>query len=54
MEKAAQSVGTWDVLILNAGYLSTPAHIAKAPLDDYWKNYEVHFMQMTNLSEITC
>jgi NADP-dependent 3-hydroxy acid dehydrogenase YdfG len=51
MEKVAQSVGTWDVLILNAGHLSAPASIVKAPLDDYWKNYEVHFMPTTTSSE---
>jgi NAD(P)-dependent dehydrogenase (short-subunit alcohol dehydrogenase family) len=40
MGKVAQSVGTWDVLVLNAGYISTPAPIAKAPLEDYFQNYE--------------
>jgi len=54
MEKVAQSVGTWDVLILNAGHLSAPAPIAKAPLDDYWKNYEVHFMRTKIFSEPIC
>jgi NADP-dependent 3-hydroxy acid dehydrogenase YdfG len=44
MEKVATAVGTWDVMILNAGYISAPAPIAKAPLDNYWKNYEVHLM----------
>ena len=41
MEKVAQAVGTWDVLILNAAYLSAPAPIVESPLDSYWKNYEV-------------
>jgi NADP-dependent 3-hydroxy acid dehydrogenase YdfG len=54
MEKVAQNVGTWDVLILNAGHLSAPASIVKAPLDDYWKNYEVHFMPTTTSSESIC
>lgn len=45
MEKVAHTVGIWDVLILNAGYISTPAPVAKAPLDDYWKNYEVRLIQ---------
>lgn len=44
MEKIAKAVGTWDVLVLNAGYISAPAPISKAPLDDYWKNYEVRFI----------
>ena len=41
MDKVAKTVGNWDVLILNAGYISTPSPVANARLDDYWKNYEV-------------
>ena len=44
METVAKAVGTWDVLILNAAYISAPVPIAKAPLNDYWKNYEVRVM----------
>ena len=40
-QAVAQAVGTWDVFILNAGYISTPSKIADGNLDDYWKNYEV-------------
>ncbi|KAF2180458.1 short chain dehydrogenase, partial [Zopfia rhizophila CBS 207.26] len=38
--KVAGSVSTWDVLVLNAGFLSAPSMIASADIDDYWKNYE--------------
>ena len=37
----AAEVGTWDVLILNAGYLPNPTPIASASLSDYWAAYEV-------------
>jgi NADP-dependent 3-hydroxy acid dehydrogenase YdfG len=41
MEKIAQTVGIWDVAVLNAGYISTPSPVAKADIGDYWKAYEV-------------
>ncbi|KAF2458350.1 hypothetical protein BDY21DRAFT_284214 [Lineolata rhizophorae] len=42
MQKIASEVGQWDVLVLNAGYISTPAPIAKAPLEEYWGNFETN------------
>ena len=41
MQKVAESVGTWDVAILNAGYMPTPIQVVKADISDYWKAYEV-------------
>ena len=41
MTKVAETVGTWDVFIMNAGYISTPSPIDRADLDDYWRSYEV-------------
>lgn len=41
VQRIADAVGTWDVLIVNAGYLPAPSPAAKAHLDDYWKSYEV-------------
>ena len=37
----AEEVGTWDVLVLNAGYLPEPAPITKTSIQEYWKTYEV-------------
>ena len=34
-EKIAGAVGTWDVFILNAGYVPTPSPITSCDLDDY-------------------
>jgi hypothetical protein len=41
MEKIAQTVGIWDIAVLNAGYISTPSPVAKTDIGDYWKAYEV-------------
>ncbi|KAL8900592.1 MAG: hypothetical protein Q9192_000979 [Flavoplaca navasiana] len=41
MGKIAVEVGTWDILILNAGHLANPTPVASATLADYWASYEV-------------
>ena len=41
MANVALQVGTWDVLVLNAGYIPKPAHVAAADLEDSWLAYEV-------------
>lgn len=38
--KAANAIGTWNVLAANAGYLSSPAFITENP-EDWWKGFEV-------------
>jgi NAD(P)-dependent dehydrogenase (short-subunit alcohol dehydrogenase family) len=43
MQKVVNEVGSWDVLVFNAGYFSSPAAAAKADIGDYWKAYEVRF-----------
>jgi NADP-dependent 3-hydroxy acid dehydrogenase YdfG len=43
MKKIAVAVGRWDVLILNAGYISPPSPLAQSPAYEYWRNYEVCF-----------
>ena len=41
MHHIAAEVGAWDVFILNAGHIASPASITSADLSDYWKTYEV-------------
>lgn len=41
MKLVAQEIGTWDVLIMAAGHISSPAPIVSADLNDYWQSYEV-------------
>ena len=51
IKKVAESVGTWDVLILNAGYVSR-GKVTEAPLSEWWRPFEVsHLLScLTNLS----
>ena len=38
----AAVVGTWDVLVLNAGFTSSPAPIAQtSSVNDWWQSFEV-------------
>lgn len=37
----AAVTGTWDILILAAGYLAGPASIRESSVDDWWKSFEV-------------
>ncbi|KAL9027761.1 MAG: hypothetical protein Q9196_003765 [Gyalolechia fulgens] len=46
MEKIAAEVGTWDVLILNAGYMPKPGPIASADISEYWAAYETNVLSI--------
>ena len=41
VKKAADEVGPWDVLILNAGLASRLAPIAEMGIDEWWSVFEV-------------
>lgn len=41
IQEAAAAIGTWDVLVVNAGYLTAPATIADSPVEDWWQSFEV-------------
>jgi NADP-dependent 3-hydroxy acid dehydrogenase YdfG len=41
MKKVVEAAGTWDIFVLNAGYLPRPSSIADADIDDWWCAYEV-------------
>jgi NADP-dependent 3-hydroxy acid dehydrogenase YdfG len=38
--EAAKEIGKWDVLIMNAGYMSSPAPVAESRLDEWWRGWE--------------
>ncbi|KAJ5662171.1 uncharacterized protein N7477_009787 [Penicillium maclennaniae] len=38
----AAATGTWDVLILAAGYVAGPASIRESSVDDWWKSFETN------------
>lgn len=44
LAKAAGVIGTWDVLVLGAGHVSTPSSIADSNFAEYWQSFEVSFM----------
>lgn len=41
LDRAAKEIGTWDVLVLNAGYLSQKASLVESDATEWWKGYEV-------------
>jgi NADP-dependent 3-hydroxy acid dehydrogenase YdfG len=40
VEKAAKEIGSWDVLIPNAGYIPRPSLIKDSEADEWWKTFE--------------
>ncbi|KAL9120136.1 MAG: hypothetical protein Q9187_003306 [Circinaria calcarea] len=42
LKDIAAAVGTWDILVLNAGFLSNPAPVAQAPVDDWCQSFETN------------
>lgn len=50
MANIALQVGMWDVLVLNAGYIPKPAHVAAADLEDSWLAYEVLYIPLSSIS----
>ena len=41
VKSTAEVLGIWDVLILSAGYISSPASIQDAVVGEWWDNFEV-------------
>ena len=56
--KAAKEIGTWDVLVMNAGYMPTPNKVVETDMEDWWKGFEAsshlcgHFRACTDLVPI--
>lgn len=42
LKEVAESVGDWDVLLLNAAHKLTPSPIVGASLQDWWQQYETN------------
>lgn len=42
MHEVAEKVGAWDVFVLNAGHISSPAPVAATALQDWWEDYETN------------
>lgn len=41
VEEAARQIGSWDVLVANAGYIPKPELIETSDPDEWWKTFEV-------------
>lgn len=42
IQNVAKTVGSWHVLVLNAGYISSPISIVDVEVDEFWKAYETN------------
>ncbi|KAL8918189.1 MAG: hypothetical protein Q9172_005531 [Xanthocarpia lactea] len=42
LSDVAVAVGSWDILILNAGFVSSPASIVETPVDEWWQSFETN------------
>ncbi|WYZ37901.1 hypothetical protein EsH8_II_001407 [Colletotrichum jinshuiense] len=40
--KVAAEIGTWDILVLAAGFVSSPSTIAGSASDEWWQNFETN------------
>ena len=41
VDAAAREIGEWDILVMNAGYMSPPQFLGSAKLEEWWKVWEV-------------
>ncbi|KAN0102179.1 NAD(P)-binding protein [Hyaloscypha variabilis] len=42
LDQAARKIGSWDVLVANAGYIPKPELIETGDSDDWWKTFEIN------------
>ncbi|KAI2780740.1 short chain dehydrogenase [Daldinia loculata] len=42
LQRVAAEVGTWDILIHTAGYVSTPGPIASSDTNEWWQSFETN------------
>jgi NAD(P)-dependent dehydrogenase (short-subunit alcohol dehydrogenase family) len=51
MKEVAMAVGSWDILVLNAAHVLTPASIVDASLQDWWQHYETNVKSVVIASQ---
>jgi len=51
VEQAAREIGSWDVLVANAGYLPSPSPIADSDAEEWWKAFEVRLHTLRELEK---
>ncbi|KAK2049810.1 short chain dehydrogenase [Colletotrichum somersetense] len=42
LTKVAAAAGQWDVLVLTAGYVSSPSSVAASATDEWWQSFETN------------
>ncbi|KIW28752.1 uncharacterized protein PV07_04626 [Cladophialophora immunda] len=42
MTVAADNIGSWDVIVANAGYIPSPETIQNGNADEWWKTFEIN------------
>ncbi|PSS10967.1 hypothetical protein M430DRAFT_61331 [Amorphotheca resinae ATCC 22711] len=42
LKGVAAAVGTWDVLVIGAAYVASPAPVAQSSVDDWWQTFETN------------
>ncbi|TKA47066.1 hypothetical protein B0A54_02544 [Friedmanniomyces endolithicus] len=51
VQKAAREVGQWDVLVSNAGYLSSKAPLVESDEAEWWRSFEINVKGSYNLTK---
>ncbi|KAK1059021.1 hypothetical protein LTR74_012910 [Friedmanniomyces endolithicus] len=51
VQKAAREIGQWDVLVSNAGYLSSKAPLMESDEAEWWKGFEINIKGSYNLTK---
>ncbi|KAJ4340194.1 hypothetical protein N0V95_007575 [Ascochyta clinopodiicola] len=51
LQEIAETVGAWDILILNAAHRLTPGPIVGASLQDWWQHYETNVKSVVIASQ---
>ncbi|KAK0793032.1 hypothetical protein LTR91_021050 [Friedmanniomyces endolithicus] len=51
VQKAAREIGQWDVLVSNAGYLSSKAPLMESNEAEWWKGFEINVKGSYNLTK---
>lgn len=51
--KAAKNIGSWDVIVANAGYIPGPETIESSDANEWWKTFEVHTTKFSQCTKIT-
>ena len=49
--RTAASAGPWDILVLNAGYLETPAKLVDSEPNEWWRAFTVNVQGLYNLTQ---